>query len=92
MNKDLYPFEEFKPDFENEEGIKYWEIESLNKKFKDAKVDIRAYNVLWPSGDKKRILLDKKGVFYETTNFESICQKADLEILIENKNGKSKNN
>lgn len=85
MDKDLYPFEKYKPDFENEDGVKYWEIECLNKKLKAIDSPNRAYNVLLSGGKKERILTDGKGVFFSTTDFETICQRVDLEILIKEK-------
>ena len=79
--KDFYPFDDFKPDFVNKEGIKWWRIDDMSDKLKKAGIKNRAYHILKKDGKKYRVIIDDKGVLYETTSIESLANRVDIIIL-----------
>lgn len=60
------------PDFEDN-GFKWWGLKS------DAPKGVKAAYVEKPDGDKNYVLLDDKGVFYETKNAEQLFVRAGVE-------------
>lgn len=85
MDKEVNPFDDHEPDhISPHNGQKFWLIDGLNNKFKEAGVKMTASNVLFPTGEKERIIIDnKKGkVIYETKSFEAICYRVNVLIKL----------
>lgn len=63
------------PDWVNN-GFKWWGIKT------DAPKGVQAAYVELPNGDANYVLMDSKGVFYETKNFEALATRAVAEKVI----------
>ena len=81
-DKEGYPFDDFEPDFINADGVKWWKRESFTRILIEGGVKAACYNVQFPNGKKQIVLLDEKGVFFETQSLEGIGSRIDIELLI----------
>lgn len=83
-NKEYYPFDDFEPDFVNEEGVKWWKREEATQKLLDNNVKAACYNVEKKNGKRSIVLIDEKGVFYETQELEALWIRMEVEIFLAN--------
>ena len=83
-DKEYYPFDEVEPDFVNADGVKWWKRNLLTRRLLDGGVRAVCYNVELANGKRNIVLLDDKGVFFETQSLEAISSRIDMEIYLAN--------
>lgn len=64
------------PDYE-QDGFKWWGIKS-----DVSGTSVHAAYVQMPSGEENYVLLNSKGVFYETKNLEGLFVRASVEAML----------